>query len=193
MRLRGIASVVARRSRKSAAQIELTEAMAMHERNDRLAAADKGWLSMLRRYLIFVAVGNVMWETLQLPLYTIWVEGTPGKIAFAVAHCTAGDMLIALACLAVALVAAGDKSWPAKRFWTVAVLTVATGVAYTVFSEWLNLVVRKSWAYSSLMPVVPILGIGLSPLMQWTLIPSAGLLWARRTTLHARDHLVGHE
>mgnify|MGYP004011877643 FL=1 len=90
------------------------------------------WLNALRRYLVFVAVANLVWETLQLPLYTIWTDGTPGEIAFAVAHCTAGDLLIALASLAAGLVVAGNQFWPSRRFWEVAAIAVVLGVGYTV-------------------------------------------------------------
>jgi len=51
---------------------------------------------------------------------------------------------------------------------------------YTIFSEWLNIVVRASWAYSPLMPVVHLINIGLSPLLQWIVIPAAALYAARR-------------
>ena len=139
-----------------------------------------GWLGLLRHYLAFIAVANLLWEILQLPLYTIWAEGTPAEIAFAVVHCTAGDLLIAMASLVAGLIVAGDRTWPTRRFWAVAAVTIMLGVAYTVFSEWLNLVVRKSWAYSDLMPIVPVIGTGLSPLMQWIAIPLGSLLLARR-------------
>ena len=43
---------------------------------------------------------------------------------------------------------------------------LAGGVAYTIFSEWLITTVRQGWAYSPLMPVVPIMGTGLAPLLQ---------------------------
>ncbi len=33
-------------------------------------------------------------------------------------------------------------------------------------SEWLNVLVSQTWACSDLMPVVPVIGIGLSPLLQ---------------------------
>ena len=139
-----------------------------------------GWLIALRRYLVFVAVANLVWETVHLPLYTSWTTGTPEEIAFAVAHCTAGDLLIALASLTAGLVVAGEHSWPTRRFREVAAVTVVLGVGYTVFSEWLNLIIRESWAYSDLMPVVPVIGTGLSPLMQWIVIPMSGFLFARR-------------
>jgi len=60
------------------------------------------------------------------------------------------------------------------------VLIVASGVAYTGFSEWQNATVRQSWSYSHLMPVIPPLGVGLSPMLQWVVIPSLALSVAQR-------------
>lgn len=138
------------------------------------------WLAVLRRYVIAVAMLNLAWETAQLPLYTLWREGSFGEIAFAVAHCTGGDLLIATAALVLALLCFADSNWPDGSFLQVAAATVAFGVGYTVFSEWLNTEIRGSWAYTDRMPVVPILGTGLSPLAQWLLVPSAAFWWARR-------------
>jgi hypothetical protein len=146
---------------------------------------DRKWLWILRSYLLFVFAANLTWEILQLPLYSIWVESTLGEIVFAVIHCTAGDLLIALSCLSVALIILGSNTWSAKHYRHVAALAIILGIAYTIFSEWLNTVVRESWAYSELMPVLPLFGTGLSPLLQWIVIPVAGLWWARRTNLPA--------
>jgi hypothetical protein len=140
----------------------------------------RNWLSTLRRYTLFIALANLFWETLQLPLYTIWTERTPGEIAFAVAHCAGVDILIAFGCLTAALIVFGESSWPARQFGRVAAVTVALGLAYTVYSEWLNVEIRRSWAYSDAMPIVPPLGTGLSPLLQWLILPPLSLLWARR-------------
>ena len=140
------------------------------------------WIRALRIYLAAVAVANLIWETLQLPLYTIWQTGTLRAKAFAIVHCTIGDVIIALCALTIALVFTGDGEWPQKRFRRVAILAILLGLAYTVFSEWLNVVVRASWAYSDLMPVVTAFGIrvGLSPLLQWLVIPSAAFMITKR-------------
>jgi hypothetical protein len=141
-----------------------------------------GWLQGLRVYLVGIAVGNLAWETLQLPLYTIWRTGTPREQAFAVIHCTLGDLLIALSSLVLALMIVGHSAWPFSRFRQVAGLTIAFGVGYTAFSEWLNVVVRTSWAYSEWMPVIPLFGfrLGLSPLLQWIVVPAAAFGLVRR-------------
>lgn len=141
------------------------------------------WLLVLRRYIMFVAGVNLIWEIAQLPLYTIWSEGTPGEIAFAVAHCTAGDILIASASLIGALLVLGSGRWPIERFGAVAGLALTAGLSYTIFSEWLNTEVRGSWAYTDVMPTLPLIGSGLAPLAQWIVIPLAAFWWARRPTL----------
>ncbi|MCC7016222.1 MAG: hypothetical protein IT564_03340 [Rhodospirillales bacterium] len=141
------------------------------------------WLTIFRRYIPFVASVDLAWETAQLPLYTLWREGTPSEQAFAVLHCTGGDVLIATAALLLALMTAADGRWPIHPpvYWRVAALTLGLGALYTIFSEWLNIVIRKSWAYSELMPVVPVIDTGLSPLLQWIVVPLAGFWYARRT------------
>lgn len=135
------------------------------------------------RYLACLAALNLVWEVAQLPLYTIWSEAPPGEIAFAVAHCTVGDVLIGAAALLIALVA-GRAPAPEHWNWTV-IGTIATliGVAYTAFSEWTNTAIRSSWQYSSLMPLLDIgkVPIGLSPLAQWLVLPPLALYLARRS------------
>jgi hypothetical protein len=54
-------------------------------------------------------------------------------------------------------------------------------LAYTVFSEWYNVYQVGSWAYSPRMPLIA--GIGLSPLLQWLLMP-VGTLMVMRLVQH---------
>ncbi len=136
-------------------------------------------LSALRRYLVVSALGNAVWELAHLPLYTIWTHGTPRDKLVAVSHCTAGDILIAVGAWTFAVIVAGRPQWPTERFRRVALLMIATGLVYTGFSEWQNTTVRQSWTYSHLMPIIPGLGVGLSPALQWLVIPSLAL-WAAR-------------
>ncbi|GAA6178371.1 hypothetical protein NBRC116593_42930 [Sulfitobacter pacificus] len=138
-------------------------------------------LRALRRYFSVIIPANLIWEFAHMPLYTIWNEGSWGEIVFAALHCTGGDILIAMSALMLALMLAG-QGWPFARQTRqqVTVLTVAFGLAYTLFSEWLNIVIRAAWAYSDLMPIIPILDAGLSPVLQWIFIPIAAFWWASR-------------
>lgn len=139
------------------------------------------WLAALRGYLATMLLGNLAWEAAHLPLYTIWTTGTARENLLAVLHCTGGDVLIAASALLLALVLAGDSAWPHRGFRRVMTIAILLGFGYTVFSEWLNIVVRRSWEYSELMPVVPLFGfaLGLSPLLQWLAVPAAAFAIAR--------------
>lgn len=142
-------------------------------------AHPESWSFIVRRYLPRLTLCSLVWEILQLPLYTIWEEARPGRIAFAVAHCTIGDVLIGAAALLLALVlsrADEPADWPAKRLGT---WMVMLAVAYTLISERLN-IAQGNWAYSSWMPVLPWVEVGISPLLQWLVVPLAAFRWANR-------------
>lgn len=139
--------------------------------------ADAGqWLPAFRRYLAATLLLDLAWEFAQMPLYTVWRESW-GSVIFAGLHCLGGDLLIASSCLWVSLIVLADGRWPSARFRRVAAATLVLGIGYTVFSEWLNVHVRQSWAYTGLMPLVPPFGTGLAPLLQWIVVPAAAL-WA---------------
>jgi hypothetical protein len=138
------------------------------------------WLAALRAYLVLSLGLNLLWEAVQLPLYTIWTTGTLGTKAYAVIHCAIGDVIIAVLVLVAVLSLIGSEYWPQRGSREVLVLTVIVGLAYTLYSEWLNTTVRQSWTYSPLMPALPLIGIGLSPLLQWLVLPSVALTLATR-------------
>jgi hypothetical protein len=136
------------------------------------------WLGAIRRYLLAAAIGHLAWEVAQLPLYTLWHSARPSLIAQAVLHCTAGDLAIASVALTLGLAAVGTGNWPTGRVLAVGGVVVALSVAYTAQSEFLNTVVRHNWAYTDAMPTL--LGIGLTPLAQWVVVPALALAWACR-------------
>lgn len=130
------------------------------------------WLNTLWRYLFFMALGNLVWEFAQMPLYTLWETGTTREIVIAALHCTAGDILIAMSTLLAALFLFGTSQWPTAGYRHVALAAIVFGIGYTIFSEWLNIDVRAAWAYRDLMPVIPVIDVGLSPFAQWIVLPS---------------------
>lgn len=146
---------------------------------DRAAEPRASWLCTLRIYMAVLVPAMLIWEAVQLPLYTLWRDGAPGEIAFAVVHCTLGDGLIGIAALAWALLVIGKETWPIEGSTRVLLATVLIAVAYTIYSEWLNVEVRSTWAYTEAMPRLPWLGTGITPLLQWVFVPSIALFAAR--------------
>lgn len=138
------------------------------------------WLILLRRYLIWTAGVNLVWEVLHLPLYTLSQTGTTANIAWILIRCTIGDVLIALSSLVIVLIVFNQRTWPNQAYWRVAGAALVVGLGYTLFSEWYNARIVGLWAYSELMPVLPAVNLGLSPLVQWVVVPLTGFWWAGR-------------
>lgn len=135
------------------------------------------WNFIAFRYVPLLGAFNLLWEIAQLPLYTLWERDPPSFIAYAVVHCTLGDVVIGTLALLIALVATRARVVATWRWRQVALFLVIPAVGYTALSEWINTVARGSWAYSALMPVVNLGGfeIGLSPLAQWLVTPPLAL------------------
>jgi tellurite resistance protein TehA-like permease len=136
------------------------------------------WQLALRRYLAALLALNLVWEVAQLPLYTLWRTESLKQQAFAVAHCTIGDLMIAGLTLLVAIAVLVNADWPRTAARPVWLLTLALGVGYTIYSEWVNVSVRGNWAYSDLMPIVPFIGTGVAPLLQWVVVPTLAFWFA---------------
>lgn len=132
----------------------------------------------LVRLAAVMAIGHLAWEIAHVPLYTLWLTGTWSEISYAAIHCAAGDVMIASVCLGAALALFGRSGWPDQNYTEVAAATIFAALCYTVFSEWLNVEVRAEWAYRDIMPLVPPFGTGLTPLLQWIIVPTAAFLWA---------------
>lgn len=131
------------------------------------------------RYVLIASALDLVWEIAQLPLYTIWLTATTRGFAYAVIHCTLGDVIILLSALVLALLLVGDRSWPRRGYAGVAVVTTALGISYMLLSEYMNVEVWRNWAYASAMPLLPPLRTGLTPFLQWLIIPPVALRLVR--------------
>jgi len=144
----------------------------------------KVWCFVLARYLPALAVLNALWEIAQLPMYTLWYtlwwEAPPLSIAYAVFHCTLGDVLIGIGALLAALIVTRAGALCDWHWIQVGAITATFGLSYTAFSEWFNTTVRAVWTYSEWMPVTPFVPIGVSPLLQWVVVSVVALALSRR-------------
>lgn len=145
---------------------------------------DRAALSfILLGYVPWLAGLNLAWEVAHVSLYTLWKEAELAYIAFSVAHCTLGDVLIGGIALLLALILGRERAFPHWRWSLVGSLAVILGASYTVFSEWMNITILRSWSYSESMPKLEVGGfeMGLTPFAQWLIVPPLALYLARRT------------
>ncbi|MGH7365438.1 MAG: hypothetical protein ACREK9_03430 [Candidatus Rokuibacteriota bacterium] len=129
---------------------------------------------------IFAFLLNLTWEFAQVPLFAGMPSAQHWGAILVCGRATLGDVVIALVAYWAIAASAGARSWVLRP--TAAQLTgfVAAGVLITIFMEWLATQVLGRWMYAETMPVVPLLGVGLSPLLQWIVLPPIVVWFVRR-------------
>jgi hypothetical protein len=126
---------------------------------------------------------NWLWEIAQMPAYAAPARSLG---ASALAHVVPGlgDVAITLGVYGIAALADGRLSWGMTGGWNVYATAALLGGTCAAAYELIALA-QGWWSYSDLMPVVPVLGVGLWPLLQLTLlIPAAvrcAVWWAGRS------------
>jgi hypothetical protein len=131
---------------------------------------------------LFAFLLNLPWELWQAPLFEGMAAAPHWDAVKVCSRAAVGDAVIALvAYIAVALVLR-NRAWAASPTTPGTVRFTACGLVITAVIERLALdgVWIQGWSYSPLMPVVPGIGVGLSPLVQWFVLPPAVAWLVRR-------------
>ena len=131
--------------------------------------AASGMIARAGLWSALAFVLNLTWEIAHIRLYAIWAAADGMTIAWSLLHCTVGDVLIALAMFALAALVLWHADWPASRPWTGGIIVVIGAIVFTAWSEWYNVYRAGNWGYTASMPMI--FGIGLSPLLQWLILP----------------------
>lgn len=71
----------------------------------------------------------------------------------------------------------------APEFKPVEFCFIMIGLVATVISERVNVYLFKSWSYNALMPVIPWIRAGLTPFLQWMILPPVVILLVRHHLL----------
>lgn len=131
--------------------------------------ADTRVIARAGLWSVFALVLSLAWEIAHVRLYTLWDSADRMTIAWSVLHCSLGDVVIALTLFALAGFTLRQKDWPVLRPIAGSAIVIIGAMAFTVLSEWFNVYEIGSWAYTANMPMI--FGIGLSPLLQWLILP----------------------
>jgi hypothetical protein len=135
----------------------------------------------------FAFLVNYPWEFLQAPWYQAMSEMAHWEGVKLCSWAAVGDGLLAVvAFLAVALFR--SRAWLRRPdLGTIAGFT-AVGLALTLAVEWLATEVWGRWSYGPGMAMVPLLGTGLAPVLQWLVLPPLVVGIVARQLGRGRDH-----
>lgn len=129
--------------------------------------------------LIVASFGlNGLWEMAQMPAYVEMAGRTWREMLWPCTIATLGDVALTFAILGVGALAARQVRWGMSGKWNVYATAALLGAACAVVIEW-NAVATGRWTYSGRMPIVPVLGVGLLPFLQLSLLVP-GALWVAR-------------
>ena len=134
----------------------------------------------------FSFVLHFVWEFVQVPTYTGMTEMPHWEAVKLCMSATFGDVGFALTAFWAACLAARSRDWILRPTRFPAGLFVAVGIVLTVGFEYYYTNISLRWTYSELMPLVPPLGTGLSPLLQWFVVPLLVIWLTRRHLLGAQ-------
>lgn len=129
---------------------------------------------------------HFVWEFVQVPVFADMAEMAHWEAIKLCMSATFGDVGFALTAFWIASLASRRRDWPLRPEWQPVLIFVGVGIALTVGFEYYYTSVSLRWTYSDAMPLVPPFGTGLSPLMQWLIIPPLVIWLTRRHLLGAR-------
>ena len=112
---------------------------------------------------------NWAWEMVQMPAFVEMAGRSWSQTATVCTAATLGDVVITLAIYAVGALAAGNIRWGMTGNWNVYATTILLGGVFAAAFEWFSLATDR-WKYNEHMPIVPVLKVGLWPLLQLTLL-----------------------
>jgi hypothetical protein len=140
----------------------------MNTASNKLHAIRKAAQRFLLVYVIAFGI-NLIWEMLQMPFYEQMAFTDVGSYLMCL-KASFGDANIVIAIYGLGLLLFRRWRWPlGMNLWKVLYL-VAIGGTVAVLIEHFALRADR-WSYSSLMPLLPLLGTGLIPFLQLIILP----------------------
>ncbi len=97
-----------------------------------------------------------------------------------------GDAMIATIAYVGVSLTFKNRFWVARDGIGRRLTFIGIGLAITTLLEWLATSVLDRWQYGADMWVVPVVGIGLAPALQWVIVPTVQLLLLRHIWAYRR-------
>ena len=125
----------------------------------------------------FAALVHFAWEMLQVPYFRDMPTAPHWQAVRTCAVATVGDVVLTLVAYGAVAAVAGSRVWLGRPGAVRMAGYLLVGIVVTASAEYLSVHVLGRWAYRPGAPTV--LGLGLTPLLQWILLPPLTLWLAR--------------
>ncbi len=147
--------------------------------------------AILKRFVIITLVLafllNFAWEVIQMPLYKNALFTIP-HIAFCALASVADAIMVLLIYFSFALIYK-DPLWIQNFSLSRILVLMLVGAIGAVIAE-MRHVSAESWSYASSMPIIPIVDVGLSPVLQFMLLPAIIYYLSFKVKVDSKMHNV---
>jgi hypothetical protein len=128
---------------------------------------------------------NWLWEMIQMPAFVEVAGRSWGEMALPCASAALGDVAMTFGIYGLGCLAAGYWRWGLAGRWNMYLTGALLGGVFASAFEWYSMSTNR-WTYNERMPIVPILNVGLWPLLQLILlVPSSWAIaawWTKRAS-----------
>ncbi|MEX2121531.1 MAG: hypothetical protein WD847_18220 [Pirellulales bacterium] len=121
---------------------------------------------------------NWAWEMAQMPGYAEMAGRPWSETLWRCTMAAGGDVAVTLGVYGVGAMAAGCMRWGQRGSWNAYAAAAVMGAVAAAAIEWQALGAGK-WSYNDRMPIVPLLDVGLWPLLQLSMLIPMAMLMAR--------------
>lgn len=132
------------------------------------------------RIALFGLLLNFVWEIWQAPLFLNMDRLTHFEMTVHCMRAALGDVIILLAAFWMVALIATSRRWIFHPKPIQVTFFIVVGTVITFVFEAIAIHVLDRWQYAPAMPTLPILGTGITPILQWLVIPSLIVFMMRR-------------
>jgi hypothetical protein len=128
---------------------------------------------------LFSFLLHFVWEMLQTPFFNGMPEMPHWPATVFCLQATLGDVVIALSAFSTTAMVVRNRRWFLAPSIRDIAIYLAVGIAATIALELHAVYYVNRWAYAPQMPLIPVLKVGLIPVLQWIVVPFV-VLWLAR-------------
>jgi uncharacterized protein YacL len=136
---------------------------------------------------IFSFLLNFVWEVQQMPFFQVSPEFSYLNLITNCTLATVGDVGISLVAFWTVAAISRSRQWFRQPRRSQIIGFILVGLVITIIFEALATGILRMWQYAALMPILPFLGTGLLPFLQWLLLPLLILWFLKRQLSSTRQ------